>query len=131
VGINKQNIIVNKTVQFSLEMILYCEMLCKERKFVVANQLLKSSTSIGANVMEAQHAESPTDFLHKMKIAVKEANETYYWLHLCEKSIGYHYEMKYQQYIEDILNILSKIIITTKQRIYGLPGEQKMKIQRQ
>jgi four helix bundle protein len=76
-GIKKQNIIVSKTVQFALEMILYCEMLCKERKFIVANQLLKSSNSIGANVMEAQHAESPTDFLHKMKIA-KEANETYY-----------------------------------------------------
>ena len=76
--INKKNIIVEKTFQFSLEMIAYCEILYQERKFVVANQLLKSSTSIGANVMEAQHAESPADFLHKMKIASKEANETHY-----------------------------------------------------
>jgi four helix bundle protein len=52
-----------------LEMIDNCDLLQNEKKFVVANQLLKSATSIGANVMEAQHAESPDDFLHKMKIA--------------------------------------------------------------
>jgi four helix bundle protein len=114
--IKKQNVIVDKTFQFSLEMIKYCEILYQERKFVIANQLLKSSTSIGANVMEAQHGESPADFLHKMKIASKEANETYYWLSLCEHCIGYKFEIKYQEYIEEIINILSKIIITSKSR---------------
>jgi four helix bundle protein len=64
-GIKEQNIIVQKTIQLSLEMICYCDILYEERKFVVANQLLKSSTSIGANVMEAQHAESPCDFCIK------------------------------------------------------------------
>ena len=115
-GIKNQNIIVSKTMEFSLEMIIYCDLLYQDRKFIISNQLLKSSTSIGANVMEAQHAESPADFLHKIKIAAKEANETFYWLTLCEKSIGYKYESKYQHYIEDIINILAKIIITTKQR---------------
>jgi four helix bundle protein len=115
-GIRKQNIIVNKTFQFSLEMIRYCDMLYQERKYVVANQLLKSSTSIGANVMEAQHAESPADFIHKMKIASKEANETYYWLNLCEESIGFKFDLKYLGYLEEIINILSKIIITSKNR---------------
>ena len=115
-GIKKHNIIVSKTLAFSLEMITYCDLLYQERKFIISNQLLKSSTSIGANVMEAQHAESPADFLHKIKVAAKEANETLYWLSLCEKSIGYQYEAKYQHYIDDIINILAKIIITTKQR---------------
>jgi len=116
-GIKEQNIIVQKTIHLSLEMICYCDILYEERKFVVANQLLKSSTSIGANVMEAQHAESSGDFLHKIKIAAKEASETYYWLNLCEKSKGYKYEIRYQKYVEDILNILSRIIISTKQKI--------------
>jgi four helix bundle protein len=52
----------------------------KEKKLVISNQLLKSGTSIGANVFEAQYAESRIDFIHKMKIAQKEANETLYWL---------------------------------------------------
>ncbi len=51
----------------------------------ISNQLLKSGTSIGANVFEAQYSESRLDFIHKMKIALKEANETFYWLTLCEK----------------------------------------------
>jgi four helix bundle protein len=55
-----------------------------KRKFIISNQLLKAGTSIGANIFEAQYAESRIDFIHKMKIAQKEANETLYWLILCE-----------------------------------------------
>ena len=115
-GIKTENVIVSKTTQFSLDMIVYCDILYLEKKYIVANQLLKSSTSIGANVMEAQHAESPMDFLHKIKIATKEANESLYWLNLCEKSTGYKFEIRFLRAIEDIINILSKIIITTKKR---------------
>jgi len=115
-GIKTENIIVNKTTQFSLDMIGYCDLLYSEKKFILANQLLKSSTSIGANVVEAQQAESPMDFLHKIKIAAKEANESLYWLNLCEKSIGYKFESRFLNSIEEIIAILSKIIITTKKR---------------
>lgn len=110
----ENNTIVKKTMQLSLLMIKYCEILHQEKKFIIAQQLLKSSTSIGANVMESQHAESPADFLHKMKIASKEAHERYYWLKLCEISEGYRFESKYMKYLEEIVKIISKIIITCK-----------------
>jgi len=72
---DKENIIVEKSFQFALKIVDYCELLEENRKFVVARQLLKSGTSIGANIRESQNAESKTDFIHKMKIAAKEADE--------------------------------------------------------
>ena len=87
---NKEgNLIVDLTFEFALKIIQYVEWLEKERKYVIAKQLLKSGTSIGANVREAQNAESKADFIHKMKIAAKEADETEYWLLLCKGSDGY------------------------------------------
>ena len=59
------------------------------KKFVVANQVLKSGTSIGANIREAQNAESKADFIHKFKISAKEIEETIYWLELCKFSNNY------------------------------------------
>jgi four helix bundle protein len=72
----KPNLIVDLTFEFSLRIISFTEILEGMKKFVIANQLLKSGTSIGANVWEAQNAESKDDFIHKMKIAAKEADET-------------------------------------------------------
>ena len=65
----KNNLIVELTFQFSLDVIVYTELLETKRKFNMANQLFKSGTSIGANVRESQHAESKKDFIHKLKIA--------------------------------------------------------------
>ncbi len=62
---NKENIIVSLTFKFALDIIKYFERLQDSKKFVVANQLLKSGTSIGANIREAQNAESKADFIHK------------------------------------------------------------------
>ena len=61
-----------------------------EKKFVISRQILRSGTSTGANAMEAKNAESKADFIHKMKIAAKEAGETQYWLMLCGYSPSYH-----------------------------------------
>ncbi len=60
-----------------------------QKKYVVANQVLKSGRSIGANGREAQNAESKLDFIHKLKVAIKEAEETEYWLMLCKHSESY------------------------------------------
>jgi len=70
--------------------------------------------AIGANISEAQHAESRSDFIHKMKIAAKEASETLYWLSICEKSdiAGFQYELINE--LNQLIAILSKIIITAK-----------------
>jgi len=83
----RPNIILDKTIKFSLDIIRYCEVLESERKYVIARQLLKSGTSIGANAFEAQNAESKNDFIHKLKIAAKEIEETKYWLILLNYQI--------------------------------------------
>jgi four helix bundle protein len=117
---DKDNVIVNKTVDFSLAIIQYCEALEQDRKYVIARQLLRAATGIGASVFEAQNAESKADFIHKMKIAAKEASETLYWLTLCEKSPGYRFERKMLTDLEEIIRILSSIISSSKGKLPGL-----------
>ena len=117
---DRQNVIVEKTIGFSLAIIKYCEVLEQNRKYVIAKQLLRSSTSIGANVFEAQNAESKDDFIYKMKIAAKEASETLYWLTLCEKSENYYFEHKLKADLEAIIKILSRIISTAKSKTPGI-----------
>lgn len=77
------NPILKLSFDFALMVVAYCEGLENARKYIIARQLLKSGTSIGANAMEAQNAESKADIIHKMKIAAKEAEELQYWLWLC------------------------------------------------
>lgn len=72
----KDNVILLKSFNFAKKIILFTEELENNKKFVIARQLLRSGTSIGANIKEAQSAESKADFIHKMKIAMKEADET-------------------------------------------------------
>ena len=89
-------------------------MLDSERKYVIAKQLLKAGTSIGANIFEAQTAESRADFIHKLKIADKEAKETEYWLILCEKAPSYPFDENLKNNLISIQKLLSKIIATCK-----------------
>jgi four helix bundle protein len=112
----KENIVVSKSIALSLAIIDYCEILEKERKYVVANQLLKSGTSIGANIHEAQNAESKADFIHKMKIAAKELEETKYWLILCEKASSYPFENNLKLKINELGLIVYKIISSSKSK---------------
>jgi four helix bundle protein len=88
---DKENVIVRKSLIFAIEIIRFSEILEDEKKYIIARQLLKSGTSIGANVREAQNAESKADFIHKLKIAAKEADETDYWLLLCKLAETYPY----------------------------------------
>ncbi|MGH2552640.1 MAG: four helix bundle protein [Chitinophagaceae bacterium] len=106
--------IVNLTFQFSLGIITYTEKLQQDKKFNLANQLFRSGTSIGANVREAQGCESKADFIHKMKIAYKEAEETKYWLELCDGSGTYPKPGKLLDDIVSILKVLGKIIVSSK-----------------
>jgi len=110
----KQNVILEKSFQFALRVIEYCERLELQKKFVVSNQLLKSGTSIGANVREGQGAESRADFIHKLKIALKEAEETEYWLLLCKHSENYPFDESLLTDIKDLIRILNSIITTAK-----------------
>jgi four helix bundle protein len=110
----KDNPILNLTFDFALQIIKYTESLEEGRRFVLANQLLKSGTSIGANVREAQNAESKADFIHKFKIAAKEADETEYWLLLCQHSQNYPDCLKLLEDLHIIQKVLTKIISTSK-----------------
>jgi four helix bundle protein len=111
---DKKNIIIDKTLEFSLLTIDYVELLEQKNKYIIARQLLKSATSIGANVREAQNAESKQDFIHKIKIALKEADETEYWLLLCQQSKTYPKSNDLQDKLQTIIKILSKIISSLK-----------------
>jgi four helix bundle protein len=112
----KDNVIIKLTFQFALDIVKYCEGLQEDKKYVIANQLLKSGTSIGANIREAQNAESKADFIHKFKISAKEIEETIYWLELCKFSESYPNVDELIEQINNISRIVNKIIITSKQK---------------
>jgi four helix bundle protein len=111
-----KNVVVDKSLDFAVEVVKFCELLDEKRKYVISKQLLRSGTSIGANVFEAQHAESKADFIHKMKIAIKEVNETLYWLLVCEKSESYPTNSSLRSMADELIRIISKIIISSKRK---------------
>ena len=108
------NEIVDVSFEFSLQIIEYTEILESSRKFVVTKQLLKSGTSIGAIIREAQNAESKDDFIHKLKISAKEADETDFWLSLCHDSKNYPDTSELQNRLVSIKKLLSRIISSSK-----------------
>ena len=110
----KPNIIVDKSFDFALAIVEFTEELENCKKYVIAKQLLKSGTSIGANIRESQSAESRADFIHKLKIAAKEAEETEYWLLLCKHSKSYPNSDSLFVLLNEIQKLLSSIISSTK-----------------
>lgn len=111
---NSGNIILDKSFAFALAIINYCEILEQHKKFVVSHQLLKSGTSIGANINEAQNSESRADFIHKFKIAAKEGEETKYWLLLCLEAPNYPIDETLLRDLSDILKLINRIIHSAK-----------------
>lgn len=112
--VNKENIILKKSIEFSINVIEFCEVLEAERKFVIGKQLLRSGTSIGANLHEAQNSESKADFIHKVKIAAKEIEETKYWITLCKESKSYPFNKELENQVNEIGLIVYKILSTSK-----------------
>jgi four helix bundle protein len=114
----KKNIIKDKSFVFAIEIVYLYKMLAEKKEFVLSRQMLRSGTSIGANVRESEHAESKADFIHKLSIALKEANETEYWIDLL-------YETKFLEETEfleiksknvELLKLLTSIINTSKNK---------------
>ncbi len=110
------NPILKLTFDFSLEIMGYCDRLDELRKYTISRQLLKSGTSIGANSMEAQNAESKADFIHKIKIAAKEADESQYWSLLCSFSNKYPECDSLLLKVESIQKVLNKILGTARKK---------------
>jgi four helix bundle protein len=109
----RDNPVLNHSYDFSLQIINYCEELNDRKKFIIANQLFRSGTSIGANIFEAQNAESKNDFIHKMKVAAKEIEETKYWLLLCSDSSNYPSIGSLAERLDILAKLVGKIIVTT------------------
>lgn len=114
----KRNVIKEKSFLFAIEIVGLYKVLAERKEFVLSKQVLRSGTSIGANVRESEHAQSKADFIHKLSISLKEANETEYWLDLL-------YETKYITQIEfenlkpkiiELLKLLTSIINTSKSK---------------
>ena len=118
---SKDNIIVKKSYSFALEIITIYKYLVSEKKeFVLSKQLLRSGTSVGANIHEAIASESKKDFIHKLGISVKEARETSYWLNLLKDS-NYISEEQFNSLnrnCDELIRILNSIILTTKERYF-------------
>lgn len=110
----KENLIIDLTFKFALKIIDFCGQLDGMKKFAVSNQLIKAGTSIGANVREAQNAESKADFIHKFKISAKEAEETEYWLLLCQQSQLLPDTTDLLNELLTIKKVITKIIATSK-----------------
>jgi four helix bundle protein len=113
----RRNEILELSFEFALDIIDFSEMLESDKKFVISRQLLKSGVSIGANIREAQSAESKLDFIHKLKIAAKEAEETEYWLLLCKRSKHYPEPKELIDKLLVIQKLLTRIIYTTKRSL--------------
>lgn len=113
----KNNIVKSKSFDFALRIVkLYQYLTETKREFVLSKQLLRSGTAVGALVRESEHAESKADFIHKLSISLKEANESDYWIELLYRS-NYLDEKEYNSLkndLEEILKLLVAIVKTTK-----------------
>ena len=106
-----KNIIVDKSFEFAIRVVNLYKYLCeKKNEYTLSKQLLRSGTSIGANVAEAQQAQSKADFISKISIALKEATETKYWLQLLQ-SANYLSENETKSILDDCTEI-EKILVT-------------------
>ncbi len=114
----KDNLIVHKSYEFALNIVNIYKYLAEQKEFVLSKQLLRSGTSVGANVNEAISSESKKDFVHKLGIAVKEARESLYWLNLLKDS-NYIIQNQFDELnkqCDSLIKILNSIILTTKER---------------
>jgi len=116
-NMKRKNEVLDVSFEFALQVISFCELLEEQKKYVVARQLLKSGTSIGANIRESQNSESKQDFIHKLKVAAKEADETQYWIELCNASEHYPNNTTLLLTLESIQKLLNSIISKTKKQI--------------
>ena len=117
----KSNIIQNKSFEFAIRIVETSrEIQNSKKEYLISKQLLRSGTAIGALVSEAEHAESTKDFIHKLSIGLKEANETRYWLRIANRA-NYidkgNFDVLFKENNE-IIKLLAAIVKTTKRKMY-------------
>lgn len=106
-----------RTFQFALQTIRVCQQIDEvEKQYILTKQLTRSASSVGANVREARNAESKNDFIHKLSIALKECDESVYWIELLIELVKSNNEnlMRLKSESNEITKILSSIILKSK-----------------
>ena len=114
----RENVIGTKTKSFAVRIIKFCKLLEDKREYIISKQLFRCGTSIGANVRESNNAQSKADFINKLSIALKEADETSYWLELLVESeiIDNNQYEELNKYLKEIIAILTSSIKTLKSK---------------
>ena len=116
-----KSIVREKAFVFAISVVRLYKLLCERNEYVLSKQMLRSGTAIGALLKEAEHAQSVADFINKVNIALKEANETEYWLMLL-KETDYISETEYESMNEncsELIKLTASIVKTTKNNLYG------------
>ena len=116
----KENIVKDKSFSFAVRVVKLYRFLCdKKKEYVLSKQLLRSGTSVGAMIREAEHAESKSDFKHKMTIAQKEINESIYWLELLKETDYLTAEEFISLHVDavELIKLITSILKTTKANI--------------
>ena len=123
----KENVVMNKSYAFALRAIkLYKYLIYEKKEYVLSKQLLRSGTSIGALIKEGEHAQSKPDFLNKMNVALKEANEAEYWIELLRDS-EYLTAAESLSILEDaseLIKLLASIVKSTKTSLLKIKSER-------
>ncbi|HEY9083116.1 MAG TPA: four helix bundle protein [Vicingaceae bacterium] len=115
----KENVVKNKSYLFAIQIIELYKILITKQEYVLSKQLLRSGTAIGALIQESEHAESKKDFIHKLSISLKEANETSYWLNLLVDT-KYIEQTEFNKIIElntELIRLLVTIIKSSKNNV--------------
>lgn len=115
----KENLIMDKSFAFAVRIVRLYKLLCARREFVLSKQLLRCGTSVGALLKESEHAQSKSDFVNKLSIALKEANKAEYWILLLHET-EYISDVEYRSIVKDcqeIVRLLIAIIKTCKLNI--------------
>ncbi len=108
------NVVADKSKSFAIRIIKFYKYLCDEKKeFVLSKQILRSGTSIGANIRESKNAQSKADFISKMNIALKEADETQYWLEVLLRSKLIS-ETEFNSMNNDLKELIAMLVSTVK-----------------
>ena len=115
-----ENVLVKKSFKFAVRVVKLYKYLCNDKKeYILSKQLLRSGTSIGANINEAQDAQSKADFISKLSISLKEARESKYWIKLL-KETDYLSDKEADNILEDLIEVIKllvSIIKTTKENL--------------
>ena len=118
----KEIVIANLSMDFALRIVHLYNYLSKEkREYVLSTQLLRCGTSIGANIAESEHAQSPADFVAKLSISLKEANESKYWITLLHRA-EYLSDKEYESIMKDLRIIIGTLVNTIKKTKEKYPG---------